>query len=244
MQGLPDSSTSFKPAARVNTTLHPSKDSSWYGVLAQEMEKPYYQELRQFVASEYGSGKAIYPPRERVFAAFDLTPFDAVQVIILGQDPYHGEGQAQGLAFSVGAGVRLPPSLRNIFKEYVQDLDLPMPQSGDLSSWAERGILLLNTVLTVEDGRPASHAKRGWEKLTACAVKALAEKRQHLAFILWGDKAQAQAQYIDPKRHLIVSSPHPSPLSAHRGFFGSRPFSQVNNYRKALGMPAIDWRLS
>lgn len=219
------------------------QDHSWGKALADAMACPQYQELVQTIASARRTGLKIYPPTEQVFAAFDKTPLARVQVVILGQDPYHGPGQAHGLAFSVGVTTRLPPSLRNIFKEYCSDLGFDMPKHGNLSLWAERGVLLLNTVLTVEDGRPASHAKRGWEQITAKAVQAVARERQHVAFVLWGDKAQAHAQHIDPTKHLIIRAPHPSPLSAHRGFFGSRPFTQINQYRINLGLDPINWQL-
>ena len=239
----PSQSNLRRPSRVLGAPADLLQDPGWRQLLADELTQPYYAEISRFVATERAAGKTIYPPPETVFAAFNMTPLDRVQVVILGQDPYHGAGQAHGLAFSVRAGVRLPPSLRNIFKEYAQDLGLPLPQSGELSGWARRGVLLLNTVLTVEDGLPASHAKRGWERFTARAVAAVAAERQNVVFILWGDKAQAHAQHIDPSRHLIVKAPHPSPLSAHRGFFGSRPFSQVNTYRVNAGLPAIDWRL-
>lgn len=218
-------------------------DLAWRAALASELEQPYCHELAHFVAHERAAGKHIYPPAPLVFRAMNATSFDDVAVVILGQDPYHGPGQAHGLAFSVAEGVRLPPSLRNIFKEYASDLRLPPPASGDLTAWSERGVLLLNTVLTVEEGRPASHAGKGWERLTGRAIELLARHRQHVAFLLWGDKAQAHARHIDPDKHLVVRSAHPSPLSAHRGFFGSRPFSRVNQYRAAHGLAPIDWQL-
>lgn len=218
-------------------------DQDWRVALKPEMASPEYKHLVDTIASARHAGCSIYPPADQVFAAFNLTPLRQVKVVILGQDPYHGPGQAHGLAFSVGKTTRIPPSLRNIFKEYCSDLGFPMPAHGNLSRWAENGVLLFNTVLTVEQGQPASHAKLGWERLTAQAIQAVTREQNRVVFVLWGDKAQAHSHHIDPAKHLVLSAPHPSPLSAHRGFFGSRPFSRINDYRQQHGLSPIAWQL-
>ena len=183
----------------------------------------------------------IYPPASRIFSAFDTTPFKNVRVVIIGQDPYHGPNQANGLCFSVNKGVETPPSLRNIFKEIEDDLGVPSPADGDLSRWANQGVFLLNATLTVRAGSPKSHAGYGWETFTDAAVRALAEKREHLVFMLWGSDAIRKGAFIDRSRHLVLTAPHPSPLSAYRGFFGCKHFSKANEYLKAHGYAPIDW---
>ncbi|MFO1107337.1 MAG: uracil-DNA glycosylase [Amaricoccus sp.] len=196
-----------------------------------------------FQRAERAAGKRIFPPEPQILRALALTPLAALKVVILGQDPYHGAGQAQGLAFSVAPGSRLPPSLRNIFRELEADLGIPVPSTGDLEPWARQGVLLLNTVLTVEEGRAGSHRGRGWEALTDALIAAASAEAPPSAFLLWGAPAQAKAGLIDPIRHRVLTAPHPSPLSAHRGFFGSRPFSQANAFLAAQGRAPVDWRL-
>ncbi|MBP7806197.1 uracil-DNA glycosylase, partial [Candidatus Gracilibacteria bacterium] len=195
-------------------------EESWKQALSDEFEKPYFGELSQFVKNEILAGQTIYPHPKNIFAALDKTPFEKVKVIILGQDPYHGPGQAHGLSFSVQEGVRNPPSLMNIFKEIQGDLSIPSPKNGDLSRWAEQGVLLLNTTLTVRAGQPMSHAGKGWETFTDSVIRTLSDKRDFLIFLLWGSHAQKKKSLIDTKKHIILEAPHPSPLSAHRGFLG------------------------
>ena len=199
--------------------------------------------LKQFLGREREAGKTIYPKGQDWFAALDQTPFDKVRVVILGQDPYHGEGQAHGLCFSVKDGVRPPPSLVNIFKEMQNDLGLPPPHTGNLTPWAKQGVLLLNSVLTVEAGRAASHQGKGWEQFSDAIIRLLNEQKEHLIFILWGSYAQKKAAFVDRNKHLVIASAHPSPLSAHNGFFGSKPFSRCNAYLQSKGLPPIDWKL-
>ena len=207
-------------------------EESWKRILAGEFEKAYFAELVRFVRAAYAAGPC-YPPGKLIFSAFDRTPFDKVRVVILGQDPYHERGQAQGLAFYVPPAVQTPPSLRNIAKELGH-----MP---DLLSWADQGVLLLNATLTVADGQAASHRGHGWETFTDAVVRELATRREHLVFILWGASAQQKGQIVDRTRHCVIASPHPSPLSASRGFFGSKPFSRANDYLRAQGLGTIDW---
>lgn len=216
---------------------------NWQELISEEENKEYYQKLMSFLETEYLHDKIIYPPRTEVFTAFDLTPFEEVKVIILGQDPYHGPLQAHGLAFSVREGVKLPPSLRNIFKELHDDLAIPISSNGDLSSWARQGVLLLNTVLTVEAGKAGSHQKKGWEIFTDTVIAQLSDHHAGLVFVLWGAPAQSKKKIIDETKHFIVESVHPSPLSAYRGFLGSRPFSQVNHFLQKQGKEQIDWKL-
>ncbi len=205
-------------------------EESWKEVLKDEFEKPYFKELTEFVKQEYETG-AVYPHPKNIFNAFTLTPFNEVRVVILGQDPYHGVGQAHGLSFSVVEGVRNPPSLQNIYKELERDLGKPVDaSSGDLTRWAKQGVLLLNATLTVRANTPGSHQGKGWEQFTDAAIKALSDKREHLVFILWGNYAKAKGAHIDRTKHLVIESPHPSPFSAHSGFFGSKPFSKTNEY--------------
>lgn len=218
-------------------------EPSWKLRLAPEFTKPYMQELKNFLVSERRLGKKIFPKGTEIFRAFDLTPFGAVKVVILGQDPYHGVDQAHGLCFSVNPGVPFPPSLQNIFKELKADLALPTPQSGDLSPWAKQGVLLLNATLTVEMGLAGSHQKKGWEVFTDRVIDCLNQSNEPIAFVLWGAYAQQKGQIITNSRHLLIKSPHPSPLSSHRGFFGSRPFSKINRFLEKNGRGPINWAL-
>lgn len=215
-------------------------DPSWRQALAAEWEKPYFADLARFVRQEYAT-QQVFPPAGRIFAAFDACPFDKVKVVILGQDPYHGDGQACGLSFGVNPGVAVPRSLANIYREMADDLHIPVPTDGDLSRWAAQGVLLLNATLTVRAHCPASHAGKGWEQLTDAAVAALNAQRQHLVYILWGSYAQRKGQLIDRADNLVIATAHPSPLSASRGFFGSRPFSRANDYLISHGIQPIDW---
>ncbi len=217
--------------------------ASWKKRLENEFEQPYMRDLKAFLVEEKKKGKIIYPPGPRIFAAFDATPFEKVKVVILGQDPYHGPGQAMGLSFSVPEGVRFPPSLKNIFKELQSDMNLPLPKTGDLTPWAEQGVLLLNAVLTVEEGKAGAHQGKGWESFTDAAIHRLAAEKENLVFILWGSYAQKKAAFDDHQKNLVLESVHPSPLSSHRGFFGSKPFSKTNDYLKRQGISPIDWRL-
>ncbi|MCH9692832.1 MAG: uracil-DNA glycosylase [Gammaproteobacteria bacterium] len=217
--------------------------SSWKFVLQSEFSKHYMAELNQYLQREQSVTKTILPQQSQIFNAFNTTPFEEVKIVILGQDPYHGRGQAHGLCFSVLPGVRIPPSLQNIYKELEADLGVVPAAHGYLQSWAEQGVLLLNATLTVEEGKAGAHQKRGWEEFTDAAIHALAEQREGLAFILWGLQAQKKGAFINDKRHLILRAPHPSPLSAHRGFFGSKPFSQTNHWLKKRGQQPIDWTL-
>ncbi len=218
-------------------------EPGWLAQLEAEFTKPYMAALREFLLGERDAGKTIYPRGSEYFGAFDSTPFDKVKVVILGQDPYHGPGQAHGLCFSVRQGVRPPPSLVNIYKEIESDLGLERGhfEHGCLTSWAEQGVLLLNAVLTVEQHKAASHQGRGWEEFTDAAIRAISEHRDHVVFLLWGSYAQKKGAHIDSNRHLVLKSPHPSPLSANRGFFGCRHFSQCNAYLEAHGIEPIDW---
>ncbi len=218
-------------------------DPSWKAILAPEFQQEYMSRLRQFLKQEISQGKIIYPKGPEYFHALNSTPFDKVRVVILGQDPYHGPDQAHGLCFSVKPGVPLPPSLVNIFKELQADLGVPRSQHGYLQAWAEQGVLLLNTVLTVEQGRAASHQNQGWEKFTDKIVQILNDQCEGLIFVLWGAHAQAKGRNIDRNKHLVIESPHPSPLSAHRGFFGSHPFSKINQYLESRGQEPIHWQL-
>ena len=213
----------------------------WMKVLGEEFEAGYMEELRDFLSGEANDGKIIYPRGEAVFSAMNLVGFDDVKVVILGQDPYHGAGQAHGLSFSVGKGVKIPPSLRNIYKEIVGDLGEGEFLDGDLSGWAEQGVLLLNTTLTVEEGKAGSHAGRGWEKFTDAVIGALNDGREGLVFMLWGAHAQKKGGKIDEERHLVLRSVHPSPLSAYRGFLGCGHFSKANGYLVDGGGSGIDW---
>lgn len=220
----------------MNFTLDPS----WMPHLSPEFKKPYFQELQEFIDSQT---KTIYPPRDKIFEAFRLTSLDNVKVVILGQDPYHGPNQAHGLCFSVQKGVKTPPSLVNIFKELHDDVGVKIPAHGNLEEWARQGVLLLNAVLTVEDGEAGSHHKKGWEKFTDKVIEVLNQK-ENVVFILWGAPAQKKAQHVDESKHLILKAVHPSPLSVYRGFMGSKPFSQTNAYLKKHKLKEIDWKIT
>ncbi|MCM1029538.1 MAG: uracil-DNA glycosylase [Alloprevotella sp.] len=215
-------------------------DPTWRQALADQWDAPYFTALTEKIRRRYASGP-VYPPAGQIFAAFDACPFDKVKVVILGQDPYHDDGQANGLCFSVAPGVKTPPSLVNIFKEVSADTGAPIPTDGNLERWAHQGVLLLNATLTVEAHNPGSHQGLGWEEFTDAAVRALSEKRQGLVFILWGSYAARKGAVIDRERHLVLTSAHPSPLSAHRGFFGNHHFSLANEYLQAQGLSPIIW---
>lgn len=219
-------------------------ESSWLAVLKNEFEKPYFKNLKSFLIAEKEKGNLIYPSNADIFNAFELTPIDEVKVVILGQDPYHGKDQAHGLSFSVQKGIKSPPSLQNIFKELASDFpDFHTPQNGDLTRWAKQGVLLLNATLTVSAAKPGSHQKQGWETFTDEVIKKISALRENVVFILWGNYAQQKQNLIDTSKHLIIKSAHPSPFSAHNGFFGSRPFSRTNEYLSKNGKKAIDWKL-
>ena len=218
-------------------------EPSWKARIGDYLLRPEMQALAAFLRAEKQAGKRVYPPGPEIFAAFAHTPFDAVRVVILGQDPYHGPGQAHGLCFSVRPGVRVPPSLENVFKEIQRDLGIPRPDHGCLTPWADRGVLLLNSVLTVEEGRAGSHQGKGWEGFTDAAIDALNREREGLMFLLWGSYAQRKGQLIDTGRHCVLNSVHPSPLSAHRGFIGCGHFSAANRYLESHGEAPIDWSL-
>lgn len=222
--------------------IEPNIHESWKEVLKEEFLQPYMKELKEFLMREK-QNHTIYPRGSHIFNAFNSTPFDQVKAVILGQDPYHGPGQAHGLSFSVQQGVPLPPSLQNIFKELVSDIGCPFPKCGDLSRWAEEGVLLLNTLLTVRAGEAFSHKERGWERFTDQVIRILSRERENIVFILWGAPAGKKAALIDSSKHHILRSPHPSPLSSYRGFFGSKPFSASNGYLVSKGISPIEWCL-
>lgn len=213
---------------------------SWKEKLQVEFEKAYFQQLTAFVKEEYHT-HTVFPPGNEIFRAFDKCNFDQVKVVIIGQDPYHGSGQANGLCFSVREGVRVPPSLVNIYKERKNDLGKPIPVSGELESWAKQGVLLLNATLTVRASSPGSHQKKGWEEFTDAVIQKISSEKENVVFILWGAYAQKKGEVIDRSKHHIITSPHPSPFSADRGFFGSKPFSKTNSYLKSKGLTEIDW---
>lgn len=215
-------------------------EPSWKERLQPEFDKPYFEQLTDFVRNEYRQFR-IYPPGKQIFNAFDRCPFDRVKVVILGQDPYHEPGQAQGLAFSVPDGIRIPPSLVNIYKEIKDDVGGDIPLSGDLTRWADQGVLLLNATLTVREHQAGSHQRRGWEQFTDAVIRVVSDGRPHVAFILWGSYAQSKAPLIDASRHLVLKSTHPSPLSAHRGFFGNHHFSLTNHFLEQHGIQPIQW---
>lgn len=219
--------------------LHPS----WQAVIGDELHKPYMEALRAFLKEEKAAGKNIYPPGSLIFNAFNHTPFEQVRVVIIGQDPYHGPGQAHGLSFSVPKGVALPPSLQNIFKEISSDLNIKMSGSGDLTPWADQGVLMLNATLTVQEANAGSHQNKGWERFTDAAIASLNHHREGVVFVLWGSYAQRKGDMIDTHRHLVLKSVHPSPLSAHRGFFGNHQFSKINEYLIQRGQAPINWQL-
>ncbi len=215
-------------------------EESWKERLKDEFGRDYFKQLIEFVKAEYAS-KQIYPPGSLIFSAFDHCPFDKVKVVIVGQDPYHGKGQANGLCFSVTDGIRHAPSLQNMFKEIHNDLNQPIPQSGNLERWADQGVLLLNATLTVEASKAGSHQNKGWEIFTDAVLKIVSEKKVDIVFILWGAYAQKKGNIIDASKHLVLKSPHPSPFSAHSGFFGSKPFSKTNQYLSSKGLTPINW---
>lgn len=216
-------------------------EKTWDKVLKGIFDEPYFAQLSATVEDAYFGQQKIYPEKDDVFRAFELCPYDKVKVVILGQDPYHGHGQAHGLCFSVQDGVRVPPSLRNIYKELFADLGTPVPSSGNLECWAQQGVLLLNATLTVQGGKPGSHQGLGWERFTDTVIQKLSEEKGHLVFILWGKYAQSKGSMIDQSKHLVLTAPHPSPLSAYHGFFGSKPFSKTNTYLVTHGEQPIQW---
>ena len=220
--------------------INPKIEPSWLEVLRPQFEAPYFAQLKEFLVAERQQ-YVCYPKGGDIFAAFDRTPFDKVKVVILGQDPYHEPGQAHGLCFSVNEGVQFPPSLGNIFKEIHDDIGTPIPTSGNLTRWAQQGVLLLNATLTVREHQAGSHQRQGWEEFTDAVIRILSEKREHLVFILWGSYAQSKSQLIDGSRHCILRSAHPSPLSAYRGFFGNHHFSLANQYLRTNGIEEIQW---
>lgn len=219
-------------------------ENSWKTVLEDEFEKPYFENLATTVREAYGRGEHIYPPSKDIFSAFNHCPFEEVKVVILGQDPYHGKGQAHGLCFSVAPGIAIPPSLQNIYKELHDDLGIPIPSSGDLTHWANQGVLLLNATLTVLASRPGSHQGMGWESFTDAVVETLSREKKHLVFMLWGKYAQEKGRVVDATKHLVLTAPHPSPLSAYTGFFGCKHFSKANVYLKKHSGVEIDWNIT
>ena len=216
--------------------------ASWRSKLSAEFDKPYFSQLETYLTSEYAS-ETVYPPQAEIFSAFELVKYDDVRVLLFGQDPYHGPGEAHGLSFSVKPGITIPPSLRNIYKEMQSDVGITPPKSGYLLPWAQQGVMMLNAVLTVRHKSPNSHQKQGWEKFTDAVLKKLNERQDPMVVILWGGKAQAKAKYIDQKRHFVLTGAHPSPLSAHNGFFGSKPFSAINAKLQEWGKAPIDWQI-
>ncbi len=221
-----------------------SAPKTWESIINDEREKEYFQSVLAFVEQQRSSGKTVYPPQDQVFSAFDMTPFESVRVVILGQDPYHGANQAHGLAFSVLPGVKIPPSLRNMYKELAQDIEgFEIPTHGYLDSWASQGVLMLNTVLTVEEAKAHSHAKCGWETFTDAIIAELNQRSEPIIFLLWGAHAQKKGQAIDAGKHHVLVAPHPSPLSARRGFFGCQHFSITNKLLSSMDQQPIDWRL-
>ncbi len=213
---------------------------SWKCILQDEFDKEYFNELASVVHERYAT-TVVFPTPKHIFNALELCPFDTVRVVILGQDPYHGHGQAHGLSFSVQNDIKIPPSLKNIYKEIASDLGKEIPQSGNLERWATQGVLLLNATLTVEEGKPGSHQGLGWEQFTDAIIKKVSDEKEHVVFLLWGNYARAKKALIDTSKHLVLEAPHPSPLSAHTGFLGSRHFSQTNIYLKSHNLPEIDW---
>ncbi len=217
-------------------------ENDWLEIYNDEFKKPYYKDLFSFIGNEYGKGK-VFPPSSEIFSAFNLTPLSKVKVVIIGQDPYHNDGQAHGLSFSVKPGIDIPPSLVNIYKELHDDLGCKIPNNGYLVKWAQQGVLMLNTILTVRAHQPLSHVGHGWEQFTDAAIKGLNEQDRPIVFILWGRPAQSKKKMLNNPAHLILEAPHPSPLSAHRGFFGSKPFSKTNDFLRAHGEEPIDWQI-
>ncbi|MDA7598404.1 uracil-DNA glycosylase [Alphaproteobacteria bacterium] len=218
-------------------------EAGWRAQLGSEFTQGYMTELVTFLADRANARAQIYPPLQTVFAAFNQTPFAKTKLVILGQDPYHGPGQAEGFSFSVAPSIAIPPSLRNIYTELESDLGIARPNHGNLAAWAGQGVLLLNACLTVEDGNAGSHNNRGWERFTDAAITQLTQNRVHLVFILWGRKAQEKGAHIDRSKHLVIETPHPSPLSAHKGFFGTKPFSRANDYLHSHNIAPIDWAI-
>ncbi len=223
--------------------IQPLIDDSWRNFLEEEFNSAYFKEIKDFLVSEKRADNLIYPPGSQIFSAFDRTPLDKTKVVILGQDPYHGPGQAHGLSFSVPEGIAIPPSLRNIFKELKTDIGIDKPLSGNLELWASQGVLLLNATLTVRANVAGSHQNRGWEKFTDSVIQKLSNHKSNLVFILWGKYAQAKESLINPNKHFILKAAHPSPFAADRGFFGCKHFSKTNEYLKKKGIPEIDWNL-
>lgn len=226
----------------IHQTIEPQIEEGWKTVLEQEFSSPYFITLKAFLIEERRQFR-IFPPGQKIFNAFNLTPFDQVKVVILGQDPYHGAGQAHGLCFSVPEGIPKPPSLINIFKELTTDLNIPVSASGNLEKWARQGVFMVNAILTVRESQPTSHQNKGWETFTDAAIRNLSEKRENLVFLLWGNYAIAKKSLIDSHKHLILTTVHPSPLSASRGFFGCKHFSKTNDYLVQTGQVPIDWSL-
>ncbi|UXP31716.1 uracil-DNA glycosylase [Reichenbachiella agarivorans] len=220
----------------MNVKIH----ESWKNRLNNEFQRPYFQSLTSFVRSEYET-KKVYPKAKDIFNAFKYSPFDQTRVVIIGQDPYHGDGQAHGLCFSVNEGIKPPPSLQNIFKEIQEDIGTPIPTSGNLERWAHQGVLLLNATLTVQAQQPGSHQKKGWEEFTDAVIQLLSDEKENLVFLLWGAYAQKKGAIIDQTKHLVLESAHPSPFAVHRGFFGNKHFSKTNTYLKEKGLPIINW---
>nr|WP_313581323.1 uracil-DNA glycosylase [Chishuiella sp.] len=218
------------------------KDNSWYKFLENEFEKDYFKNLIKFVNNEYET-KEIYPPKKEVYNAFNSTPLEDVKIVLIGQDPYHGKGQANGLSFSVADGIKIPPSLRNIYKELNDDLNIDIATSGNLEKWAKQGVLLLNATLTVEASNAGSHQNKGWEEFTDTVIELLSEQKNNIVFILWGAYAQKKGAKIDRSKHYVIESAHPSPFAAYRGFFGSKPFSKTNTFLKSKNIKEIDWNI-
>lgn len=227
-----------------NATTNVKIEATWKEALNEQFGQDYFQEIVSFLKDAKTEGRTIYPPGSLIFNAFNQTPFELVKVVILGQDPYHNPGQAMGLSFSVPKGVRLPPSLRNIYKEIEDSLGIPAANHGDLTTWAAQGVLLLNAMLTVERNKPGSHQKIGWQNFTDAAIRALSEQREHIVFMLWGNFARKKKELIDTDRHLVLESPHPSPFSADRGFFGNNHFKLANDYLQSHGYDPIDWAIT
>lgn len=222
----------------------PTLEPSWLRVLSDELEKPYFKELKSFLLNEQQKGFIVFPKNEDIFNAFNYTPFDQVKVVIIGQDPYHGQGQAHGLSFSVQKGIKPPPSLKNIYKELANDIqDFQIPNHGDLTSWAKQGVLLLNATLTVNAHEPGSHQKRGWEKFTDHVISEISGKKTGVIFLLWGKFAQQKEDLIDTTKHHVLKAAHPSPFSAYNGFLGSKPFSKTNDILKKQGLSPINWKI-
>lgn len=222
--------------------INPNIEKSWKNALLEEFNKVYFSELKSFMIEEKKKHK-IYPPEDLIFSAFNRTPIDKVKVVIIGQDPYHGVGQANGLCFSVSDGIKLPPSLKNIFKELNSDLGIEMSKSGNLESWADQGILMLNATLTVRHSEAGSHQKRGWEKFTDAVIKLISDQKENIVFLLWGNFAQSKSSLINEKKHHILKAAHPSPFAAHRGFFGCKHFSKTNEILQRLGKSPINWKI-